>query len=164
MELLQLKYFMKVAELNNVSQAAKSLNVVQSAVSRSIMRLEEDLGVTLFDRKGKRIQLNDSGRLAYTHAKMVLDSVEEFYNSIVTEDDITTIRIGVEAGSFVVPALMAGYNKIQQGIEFDIVQHKEQQDCDILITSCDEGNLDRGKILISEEVKLLIPKNLMTIE
>lgn len=66
MELLQLQYFRKVAELEHMTKAAEELRIAQPALSKTISRLEEDLGVPLFDRKGRHIKLNAFGK-AYLH-------------------------------------------------------------------------------------------------
>lgn len=63
MELEQLIYFAKVAELEHMSKAAEELNLSQPALSVSIRRLEEELGVRLFERKGRNIVLNDYGKV-----------------------------------------------------------------------------------------------------
>jgi len=65
MDLLQLKYFVKVAEEGSVSRAAEALFVSQPAVSRAVISLEKELGVSLFDRVNKRIYLNSNGKLFY---------------------------------------------------------------------------------------------------
>ncbi|GGE35951.1 LysR family transcriptional regulator [Pullulanibacillus camelliae] len=62
MELLQLQYFQVVARLQHITAAAKSLHVTQSSLSKTIQRLEEDLGVPLFDRTGRVLRLNKFGR------------------------------------------------------------------------------------------------------
>ena len=54
MELRQLKYFLTIAESNNVSDAAKKLHVSQPAISTALKDLEKELGFPLFDRTGKR--------------------------------------------------------------------------------------------------------------
>lgn len=63
MDLTQLEYFKTVARLENVTKAAKELYVSQPTLSQSIARLEESLGVELFNRKGGKLRLNDAGRL-----------------------------------------------------------------------------------------------------
>ncbi|GHO56340.1 hypothetical protein KSB_48150 [Ktedonobacter robiniae] len=69
MELLQLKYFLTVARLEHMTRAAEELGIAQPPLSQTIARLEEELGVPLFDRLGRNIQrLEQSGRkFAPTH-------------------------------------------------------------------------------------------------
>src|SRR2546429_272694 len=62
-DLLQLRYFQAVAHHQHVSRAAADLHIAQPALSRSIARLETELGVPLFDRHGRRVQLNRLGAL-----------------------------------------------------------------------------------------------------
>ena len=63
MELMQLKYFQTVARLGNVSKAAQELYVTQPNLSKSIARLEAELGVPLFDHRKGKIVLNEYGRV-----------------------------------------------------------------------------------------------------
>lgn len=62
MELAQLRYFLAVAEEENLSAAARRLYLSQPALSRAIAHLEAELGVQLFDRSSNRIVLNENGR------------------------------------------------------------------------------------------------------
>jgi DNA-binding transcriptional LysR family regulator len=63
MELLQLKYFQVVARLENVTRAAEELHIAQPSLSKIIGRLEKDLGFSLFDRRKKRLHLNNFGKI-----------------------------------------------------------------------------------------------------
>lgn len=72
MDFLQLEYFLEVARVGNMTTAANALHVAQSSVSRSIARLEDDLGVPLFERSGRGIFLNDYGKKFYTRAETIL--------------------------------------------------------------------------------------------
>lgn len=63
MDLLQLKYFQKVAQLKHLTQAANKLYISQPALSQTIARLEKDIGVPLFNRTGRQINLNEYGRV-----------------------------------------------------------------------------------------------------
>ncbi|MBR3263413.1 MAG: LysR family transcriptional regulator, partial [Lachnospiraceae bacterium] len=55
MNLDQMHFFTVVAQMENVSKAADSLHMTQSTLSKNILRLEEELGVPLFDRHGKKL-------------------------------------------------------------------------------------------------------------
>ena len=77
MELQQLKYFAQVAQMESISKAAESLHVSQPAVSRSIIRLEEELGTQLFDRIGKRVCLNDVGVLFLGSVEKALQDLNQ---------------------------------------------------------------------------------------
>lgn len=77
MELLQLKYFLTVAKLEHMTKAAQELHIAQPALSRTIRRLEEDLGVPLFDRKARQIRLNPFGKAFEAKAKAAIHLLEE---------------------------------------------------------------------------------------
>lgn len=77
MELLQLKYFLTVAKLEHMTKAAAELHIAQPALSRTIQRLEEDLGVPLFERKARQIRLNSFGKAFAEKAKAALHLLDE---------------------------------------------------------------------------------------
>lgn len=74
MELYQLESFAEVARLGNLTRAADTLNVSQSALSSQLKALEDELGVKLFNRLPKGMELTDNGRVLLTHAREVLDA------------------------------------------------------------------------------------------
>ena len=76
MELSQLRYFMAVAELGNMSKAAQALFVSQPNLSTSISRLEEEVGVPLFDRRRGKIVLNQNGELLLESVKRAVDTLD----------------------------------------------------------------------------------------
>ena len=76
MELLQLKYFKTVAELEKISTAAEALYISAPALSTSISRLEKELGVQLFDRYAKRIELNAQGEVFLRYVNQMFDALE----------------------------------------------------------------------------------------
>ena len=77
MELLQLQYFRKVAQVGHLSQAARELHISQPALSQTIAKLEKDLGVPLFDRDGRRIRLNAYGEAFLQEAEKALNALDE---------------------------------------------------------------------------------------
>ncbi|MDG4910357.1 LysR substrate-binding domain-containing protein [Mesorhizobium sp. WSM4898] len=72
LDLRQIRYFVAVAEAGNVGRAAEQLHISQSPLSRQIMQLEEQLGVTLFERSKQRVHLNAEGRAFLAEARALL--------------------------------------------------------------------------------------------
>src|SRR5438045_9647996 len=77
MELRHLRYFIGVAEGENVSRAALKLHVSQPALSRQIRDLEEELGFLLLERSAKSVRLTEAGRAFVTEARAVLQRAED---------------------------------------------------------------------------------------
>jgi DNA-binding transcriptional LysR family regulator len=77
MDFYQLSYFKKVAETRSISRASEELLLTQPAVSKQIKVLEEELGVKLFDRIGKKVLLTRTGEVLYTYAEKILRLVQE---------------------------------------------------------------------------------------
>lgn len=97
MELTPLRYFVKLAEVLSFTEASKELFITQSTLSLSIKQLEEELGVTLFDRIGKKIYLTDAGRDFLNCARKALEEVEYGVQHLKEMQHVYTgkLRIGV---------------------------------------------------------------------
>ena len=72
MKRVQLEYFVEIVEQNNFTKAAENLFISQSALSKSIQSLEEELGVSLFIRSPRELKLTEEGKLVYEYAKDVI--------------------------------------------------------------------------------------------
>lgn len=77
MEWEQLEYFQTLAQMQHVTKAAKSLSITQPALSRSIARLENHLGVPLFDRHGRSITLNQYGHIFLRRVQAMMKEYTE---------------------------------------------------------------------------------------
>jgi len=77
MELRHLRYFIEVAEQENVSRAALKLHVSQPALSRQVRDLEDELGVPLLERRAKSVRLTEAGRVFLEEARAVVARAEE---------------------------------------------------------------------------------------
>lgn len=94
-ELQQLKQLIAVSECGTISAAADSLHLSQPALTRSLQRLEAELGVALFDRRRNRATLNRVGEMAVLRSKAVLDSVRDMAEELhLLEARLSTIAIG----------------------------------------------------------------------
>src|SRR5215212_6851092 len=82
MELRHLRYFVAVAEEENVTRAASRLHVSQPPLSRQIHDLEDELGVPLFERGAKSLRLTEAGRLFLNEARAVLERAEQAASAV----------------------------------------------------------------------------------
>lgn len=77
MELLQLRYFLSAAKTQNFTTTANIYHVPVSNISQTIKKLENELGVRLFDRHGNRVRINDQGSAFYAHISAAIASIDE---------------------------------------------------------------------------------------
>jgi len=100
MNLKQLEHLLAVAEAGSFSRAADRLHLTQSALSRSVRLLEEDLGGLLLDRMGKRTELTPLGLTVAGRARRILFESAELRRSaeLLTHGDQGTISIGLGSG------------------------------------------------------------------
>lgn len=110
--LRQLQIFRVVAESGSTTAAATAISLSQSATSAAINELERTLELQLFDRIGKRLQLNDNGRALLPQALALLDGagwIERW--ALDRESHIGTLRIGASTtiGNYMLPAVLAGF-------------------------------------------------------
>lgn len=100
MNLRHLEHLLAVAETGSFSRAAEQQHLTQSALSRSIQTLEDDLGARLIDRTGKRNELTPLGQAVAVRARrMVLEAAELRRSAeLLKQGDLGTIRIGLGSG------------------------------------------------------------------
>lgn len=85
MDYRHLKYFMEVAEQRSFSKAARNLHISQSAISRMIKALEEEMGVTLFLRNAKTVEITAPGNIFLNYAKRCLFIFEHLKSDFENE-------------------------------------------------------------------------------
>lgn len=97
MELRQLRYFVKVAETLNFSEAAKALYVTQSTLSQQVRQLEAELGTPLFERSSHHVALTEAGSVILANARQALREAEMCAERINDINDLSTgtLNIGV---------------------------------------------------------------------
>lgn len=105
MFLRQIKYFVAIVELKSFTEAAEQCFISQSAISQQIASLEEELGVKLTMRDGRKFKITPAGEYFYNYGKMVLQEVEK----LKTE----TIRIGLGDELRLNIGYLAGYDGLE---------------------------------------------------
>lgn len=86
--LSQLNYFQVVAEYEHISKAAEALHVAQPSLSSTISKLEKELGVPLFDRKGRNIELNAAGAKLLAHSRFIFNQINEMKKELHSVNEI----------------------------------------------------------------------------
>ncbi len=157
MEIYQLEYFIKTAEVLHFTKAAELCFVTQSGLSQQIKKLEEELGMPLFIRIGKKVQLTEAGSVFLIHAKKVIKNVQNGKQAI---DDLNEmiggeLRIGVTYifGLLILPVINAfakRYQKLKIVVEYGTTEALEQK----LL----HNELDLVLVISSHEIGLPLQK------
>jgi DNA-binding transcriptional LysR family regulator len=123
MELRQLKTFQMVAQFLSFNRAAEILNYAQSTVSTQIRLLEEEFGVPLFNRLGKRICLTEAGQMLVRYSQKMLDIEKETLAKVSGWEEphgSISIRIPQSIGTYLLPSVLSKFQSSFPKIGFDI--------------------------------------------
>lgn len=93
MELTNLRAFMAIAEYGSFSSAAEKLYLTQPAISKRIAQLENELGVKLFDRIGRGIQMTLAGETLHQRSKLILQEVADTQRAIASLTETVSGRL-----------------------------------------------------------------------
>lgn len=109
--LRQLEVFVAIAHEQNLTRAADHLAMSQSAASSALKDLESQFGLQLFDRMGKRLQLNEQGRLMRPKAEALLAQARDFEQSLLQHAEAGPLNVGatLSIGNYLAVGLVAQY-------------------------------------------------------
>lgn len=143
MELNSLRQFLVVARLEHLSGAAEELRVAQPSLSRTIARLESELGTPLFDRSG-RLRLNDAGKLFRDHVERGLGELDTGRRAVAeaVSEGVGTVRLASET-FLTLTGPLAAFKRAHPTIEVelrwmaaeDMGRHLRAQDVDLCVAS-----------------------------
>ncbi|MCM3186059.1 LysR family transcriptional regulator [Priestia megaterium] len=133
MDIKQLIYFLTIAEEGNISKAADRLHMAQPPLSQQLKLLEEELGVILFERNTRRMQITDAGQLLQNRGQQIIDLMEKTSKELndLKEGSQGLLSIGTisSAGETLVPIMVQNFHKVYPGVDFRI---KESSTFEIL--------------------------------
>jgi DNA-binding transcriptional LysR family regulator len=121
LDFFRLSVFLSVAHRLSFSRAAEDLCISQPAVSKHVQQLENELGVQLFERLGRRAALTDAGRILVDYAQRVTMLTEEVRRLLKETEGLQRgwLRVGATAtlGLYLLPDLVARFQSKYSGIE-----------------------------------------------
>ncbi len=141
MELRHLRYFVAVAEEQNVTRAAARLHVSQPPLTRQIHDLEHELGVALFERTGKTIKLTDAGRVFLTEARAALQRVADAVKTVqaAAAREQGELHVGYAPSPTIqlLPAVLRAFQKIAPKVRVRLHDHSSPE----MLAGLREGRL-----------------------
>ncbi|HET7627234.1 MAG TPA: LysR family transcriptional regulator [Bacillales bacterium] len=173
MELRQIKYFIEVAKMEHVTAAAVNLHVAQSAVSRQIANLEEELNVKLFQRDGRNVKLTPVGKVFLEHVELALleidHAVEKIHEFLNPETGVIRIGFPNSLSANTLPVVISSFRHQYPNISLQV----QQGSLKYLLAAVQKGSLNvafvtpvpmnekdvTGKIFFTENMVALLPRD-----
>lgn len=140
LELQQLEQFVALARARNFTRAATELNLSQSALSRAIQRLEEQIGQPLFERKPREVVLTDLGELLLERAKEILNLVDDTFLLLSDAGRHGRVRLGAipTIAPYFLPSLLRSFSTAHPDISILVQEDTTEH----LLKRCSHGEID----------------------
>lgn len=172
MELRQLRLFIEVAKHKSITKAAENMHISQPALSKSLMALEDELGMTLIIRTNKTSDLTDAGKVVLEYALRMTVLVDEMKTTLIDMTNLSRgqINIGLPPfiGSLFFPRVMAKFHHAFPNIELNITEYGGAR----VVKSVEEGEFELGVAvlpideqqfsvypIVEEEMRLVVYKD-----
>ncbi|WP_339062146.1 LysR family transcriptional regulator [Tepidibacillus marianensis] len=170
MELRVLEYAIALAQQKSFSKAAEKLHIAQPSLSQQIKKLEQEVGVALFERRPRDIELTYAGKRFIDQASKILDHVEQLKKEMIDVADMKKGQLIIGSlpitGSHLLPLALPLFQKQYPGIELVLIEEttsnlesltaKGQTDISLLSLPILDPGVDRIPLL-KEEILLAIP-------
>lgn len=161
MELTQIEYFLEVAKSEHMTQSAKQLHIAQPALSQAIRRLENELGVPLFEKRGRNIALTEYGKYLKEQLQPLNSRLNAIPNELQQMKDVNseTIQLSVLAASTIITDAVIEYEASHSNIKFKLVQAESSGTPDIEISTAKFKKSNDNSYAILEKIFLAVPNN-----
>lgn len=147
MEIRVLKYFLAVVREESITKAAKVLHITQPTLSRQLAQMEEDIGVKLIERGGRKIKLTNEGMLLRRRAEEILQLVDKTERELIEQEEyiegFVNIGCGELASVSVLADLCDSFLKKYPKVRFDIYTAT----ADVIKERIERGVADVGLLL-----------------
>ena len=159
MNLQSLRVFLKVAELEHVTQAAEALHLTQPAVTKTIQGLEHELQLALIEHQGRRIVLTDAGRVVQGYARRFFALEQQMEESLASlraaEIGEVHLAANTTAGTYLLPAIIVRFHQRHPHINLSISILNSQDIIDrILDWRLDFGFVEGDAVYLSPQLNI----------
>lgn len=142
-----LRQFAAIAEAGNITRAAKQLNLAQPALSMTLKKLEQQLNISLFDRRQGRLQLTTEGEHLYQHATRILGALRLAEQDMAALQNLESgqVCIGIPSmlGSFYFPPLLMAFKHQYPGLSIRVIEAGTQD----VLEKLRQGELGLGIVM-----------------
>lgn len=165
MDIQKLKYFHTTARLEHITRSAEILHISQPSLTQAIHSLEDELGVPLFMRTGRKVALTEYGRYLQKRLDALLPEFDNLSTEIqnLKSRETKTVKLNILAASLFVINTLMEYKRKNPDVIFDFEQSELKHDCDILITTNGlQGGVERPcfrRSVKKENIYLAVPKD-----
>ncbi len=162
-EINQLRYFIDVSDSQHITKSAERLHVAQPALTKSIHRLESELGVPLFAPRGRNIVLTEYGRFLRERLLPIMSALDSLPNELaaMAGRENETLHLNVTAASGVVTDAIIAYKRTHEHINFQLMQNAEGRLYDIGVETAPKHTPserdDMIETVFSEKIFLAVP-------
>jgi len=165
MDIRQLKYFLAIAEEEQITGAAKKLNMAQPPLSHQLKLLEDELGVQLVERGSRKLQLTEAGQILRNRAEQILELTEATTKELkdLNEGISGTLAIGAvtSSGASLLPGPIKNFHEKYPGINFEIWEGNTYRILEILNSGIIEIGIVRTPFNIENFESICLSKEPM---
>jgi DNA-binding transcriptional LysR family regulator len=169
-----LRVFLLVADYEHITRAAEDLALTQPAVTRIIHGLEQEAGLALFERQGRRIALTSAGRIVQTYARRIMTLERELEESLAALQDVEAGEVIISAskttGVYLLPPVIARFRTLHPHIALSLSIHNSHDVTEqVLAWRADIGLVEGDisalpselavEVITSDELMLIIAPN-----
>lgn len=140
MEISQLRYFLKVAEVSHFTRAAVELGLSQPALSRSILKLEEELGQPLLERLGRSVMLTEAGEVLRQRAEQICGLVDDVKARITDDGETGIVRVAAipTIAPYFLPSLFRSFTRKYPAANLRMTEDTTER----IVKQCSRGEVD----------------------
>jgi DNA-binding transcriptional LysR family regulator len=148
MDIRHLQYFIEVALSGSFTKAAETLRVSQPTISKVVKDMEEELGILLFNRTGKKAELTNEGQMIFNQAKDIVNSFDNLSSALSQATHLVKgkLRIGLPpmAGAGYFPEVIGQFHERYPGIMLELIEYGARK----IAEDIENGALDIGVVLL----------------